>query len=456
VSTTPPVSPPWHRVRGGGSITSLAPATAVLAAAVPVLFLHARYQPAVDVRLGSSDARVVLADVAVALVLVAAAARGARTGFAPLRRARGALVAVAALLVWIGASLALPHLRDEPYATADALVSAVKFGEYALLAPAAMLIVRGRRDLELLAGAVVAVSVCATVWAILQFTGAVAAFDAGGQWRRAPSFVGIHDFAALSGAALAIALLALVGGGRLLHPRLPLVAGVFGGLGVVLSGAMTAVIGLILAGGALLLVAARRRRLSRTGAIAAIVLVGAVALGTAAMRTSTIVDFAGFLGLRDDEPSGAVESYAQRSVLAYLGYRIFLDEPVTGVGWQGSGAEWAYGPHLAEARARFPSEPAEAFPSPEHPWGVQNAYVQALADLGVIGLALLVAVLAATAWTAVGRAVRLPAVPLGPAATLGLAWLLVAVGIWNGLGLVSGIPLAALTWIAVGLAGVDG
>ena len=35
--------------------------------------------------------------------------------------------------------------------------------------------------------------------------------------------------------------------------------------------------------------------------------------------------------------------------------------------------------------AQFPDTPAEAFPSPERPYGIQNAYIQALADLGVVG-----------------------------------------------------------------------
>ena len=37
---------------------------------------------------------------------------------------------------------------------------------------------------------------------------------------------------------------------------------------------------------------------------------------------------------------------------------------------------------------------AESFPSPEHAWGVQNFWVQPLADLGVVGLALALATFA--------------------------------------------------------------
>ncbi|MGI8421118.1 MAG: hypothetical protein ACR2MU_02475, partial [Gaiellaceae bacterium] len=141
----------------------------------------------------------------------------------------------------------------------------------------------------------------------------------------------------------------------------------------------------------------------------------------------------------------AGSSYSQRSVLAYIGGRIFLDHPALGVGWQGSNDDYAYRPYLAAARHRFPHVQDLAFPSPQHRWGVQNAYLEAGADMGVVGLAALVALLVA-GLVAGGRAARrnrLAAVPL--------LWLLMAIGIWNGLGLVAGIPLTALTWLSLGL-----
>jgi len=49
------------------------------------------------------------------------------------------------------------------------LVTAVKFSEYALLAVSAPLIVRRRDDWELVAAAIVAWSVVATLFALLQF-----------------------------------------------------------------------------------------------------------------------------------------------------------------------------------------------------------------------------------------------------------------------------------------------
>ena len=98
----------------------------------------------------------------------------------------------------------------------------------------------------------------------------------------------------------------------------------------------------------------------------------------------------------------------------------------------------------------IPDEPDEAFPSPEHPWGVQTLYLQVLADAGVIGFAALVGLFAVAVMSAV-RGARVSPVPV-----VGLAWLLVAAGVWAGIGLVPGIPLDALTWLALGLVTVRG
>jgi O-antigen ligase len=76
---------------------------------------------------------------------------------------------------------------------------------------------------------------------------------------------------------------------------------------------------------------------------------------------------------------------------------------------------------------------------------VQNAYIQALADLGPLGLLAFLAATLGPAALALRRGRR-------PEAVAGAALLLVALGVWNGFGLVSGIPLDALTWLAAGVA----
>ena len=75
---------------------------------------------------------------------------------------------------------------------------------------------------------------------------------------------------------------------------------------------------------------------------------------------------------------------------------------------------------------------------------MQNAYVQAAADLGAIGFVL---------WLlpftlALVLALRANAPP-GGVATFAI---LGAMGVWVAQGLVAGIPLDAVTWLGVGLA----
>ena len=421
----------------------------VLAAAVPFLFLHATYQPSVSVGVGTTSIDATLADAAIACVLVAAVLRARREGWQPLARARVVLGLAAAFLVVCAISLATPRLLGEDYDLTRHAISVAKFGWYATLLPATVLLVRSAADLVPLVRALVAWSVAATSWGLLQFLGVVAEFEGKRPGQREPSFVGIHDLAALSGAALVVGAIGVaLGDGRPAGRRWSWVALATGSLGVVLSGAMTAVMGLWLALAAVLLGARAIGALRARRALALAALVVLVTAGTATMRASTIERFAEFLGIRDRVADTGVESYAHRTLLAYIGVRIWLDRPVTGVGWQASSEEWAYGPFLADARARFPSEPDQAFPSPEHPWGIQLLYLQAAADLGIAGIALLVGLAAA----AVASGVR--GARASPAALVGLGWLSVAAGVWTGIGLVSGLPLGALTWIAFGLVSV--
>jgi O-antigen ligase len=190
------------------------------------------------------------------------------------------------------------------------------------------------------------------------------------------------------------------------------------------------------------------RALDARRAVALLGVALVVTAGTATMRADTIERFAEFIGLREKTADTGVESYAHRTLLAYIGGRIWLDRPITGVGWQASSEEWAYGPFLDAARARFPDEPDQAFPSPEHPWGVQLLYLQVAADLGIAGIVVLLGLAAA------GIATGIRGIRSSPVALCGLGWLLVVAGVWTGIGLVSGLPLGALTWLSFGLVAV--
>ena len=129
-------------------------------------------------------------------------------------------------------------------------------------------------------------------------------------------------------------------------------------------------------------------------------------------------------------------------MLAYIGVRIWLDHPVLGVGFERSSNR--YQPYLADAKRKFP-QAAYAFPSPQHEWGVQDLWVQTLADAGLAGLALLLATFGAALALALRAATTI-------AGAVAIAWIVVAAGTWTGMGIVAGIPLDAVTWLGFGLA----
>ena len=125
-------------------------------------------------------------------------------------------------------------------------------------------------------------------------------------------------------------------------------------------------------------------------------------------------------------------------MLAWIGYEIWRDHPLLGVGWEGSAEPASFLPYVAAARRKFSDVSPNAFPSaaPNRRYGVQNVWLQALADLGAIGLVLWVAVFAAAAWLAGRTAVRVGAAT----AFIGLVWTGLLVWLWTAQGYVAGHP----------------
>jgi hypothetical protein len=408
----------------------------VPAAAIPLVFLHRRYQA--HTSFGSVD--VFGSDVAVAIVVLVAVVAGVWFGWRPLVRPALLWCVAGALLAVLGVST-LWRPIEQP---ATHLQTFAKVVEYALLAPALVLLVRRRTQLDRLLVAFVAWSAAASGWGLLQFVGAVNEFEGKRPGQREVSFLGIHDFAAFSGATLAIGLAGVALADR---RRLTAAALAAGALGTILAASVFALAGVVLAALAALWVARRVDTLTRrrAGAIAAVVAV--VAVGTLALRSYDITNFFSFLGIKPTATSTAedVQTGSQRAMLAYIGLRIWEDHPLLGVGFERSGNR--YQAYLADAKRKFPDQPAQAYPSPAHPWGVQNLWVQLLADTGIVGFVLG----AATFLTALALALRAPPrfVFFGLVAA---GWILVAAGTWNAIGIVAGVPLQAVTWLGFGIA----
>jgi len=423
----------------------------ILAAAIPFLFFHERYQPEASVGVGATTIDVRLSDVAVLVVLLAAVVAATRHGIARLGAARWLWIWGAVLFAWLAFQTFRPVSLDDALFD-EHLVSFLKLVEYGLLALAVPLLVRRSADLAILLGGLVLWAGVAVAVALLQFFGV----DIFGAWNpgwRQPSFLGHHDLAALSAVALALATAGIVSRRRELPARslfwLGLVAGV---LGLVVAGSLAAAGGLAVGVAVLWLAARVRFRPGGRQTLALVAIVAVVAGGVAAVRGDALEDFLRFIGVRGDNPPVGVETYSQRTVLAYIGLRIARDNPVLGVGWQRSSRPEVFEPYVDDARRRFPDVVDLAFPAAGREWGVQNLYIQVLADAGVMGLVLLLLVGASAlmlAWRAAARAPTPWAVGAG---LLVVCALLTLAGEWSSLGIVAGIPLTAASCLLLGLA----
>ena len=423
----------------------------VLTIAIPFLFIHERFQPELAIAVGSTSIEIRLADWAVLAIVAVALISAARRGTKPLAAGRLLWISGVLLLGWLAFAALRPAAMDDPQ-FAEHLVSYLKFVEYALLAVAVPLVVRRPRDLTLVLLGIVLWSAVATGVALLQLLGSDLFSVSTSGWRYS-SFLGRHDLAALSALAASLAAARIVTGrdnvpATWLSP-LALTAGV---LGLVLAGSVAAAGGFAIGAVGLWIVARHRFAPSRRQTAALVATVAAVAVGVVVIRSEALNDFLRFVGLHGDDTAQGVETYSQRTVLAYIGLRIAQDNPIVGVGWQRSSQPEVFEPYMDDARERFPDVVDLAFPTEENPWGVQNLYIQVLADAGAVGLALLLLVGASgllLAWRAAARAPT----PWAASAGLVVVCALLTLGAeWASLGIVAGIPLQAATCLLLGLA----
>lgn len=417
----------------------------VFAAALPIVFLHLNYQPSFK----AGPATVKLSDVMVLLTALAALAALRSRGLAPLRPGLPVWIAAALFLLWIAAATLYPS-SGYPFRTH--VVTAGEFAEYALLAPAVPLLVRRRTEALLVLGTLVAWSVAATVVGVLQWVGWNIA-GGWGQGHREPSFLGTQDFAAFSGMVLGLGIVALLWGARGRSRTGAWVGVVSGVIGFAIGGATSGVIGLVPAAAIAVYVASRRRLVHRASLVGAVAATAIASLGVIVYRSGDYGQFFSFLGVRHESAAAAknIQTYPQHTLLAYIGIRIWRRHPIVGAGFEASNDYATYGRELAAAHARFPHVAASAFPTATRSYGVQDLYVQTLADLGVIGFVLLVALFAAGIVPAFAASLRAPPFAAFPA-LLGVFWLVLSLGLWAAQGIIAGIPLDALTWLGFGTA----
>jgi O-Antigen ligase len=435
-----------HSLVDRGSVGAL-----VLGLAIPFLFIHERFQPELTITAGSTSVEIRLADWALLAVVVAALISAVRLGARPLTAGRVLWVPGALLLAWLAFEALRPAaVGDEQFD--EHLVSYLKFVEYTLLAITVPLLVRTARDLTLLLLGVVLWSAVATGVALLQLLGSDLFSVSTSGWRYS-SFLGRHDLAALSALTASIAASSIVAGrDQVPLTRLfPLVTAA-GVLGLVLAGSVAGAGGFALGCIGLWLAARRRFRPTRKQTFGLATVAVGVVLGVTMIRSAALEDFLNFVGIRGDDPVVGVETYSQRTVLAYIGLRIAQDNPIVGVGWQRSSRPEVFEPYVDDARERFPDVVDLAFPAEGREWGVQNLYIQMLADAGAIGLALLLLVGAAGLVLAWRTATRAPTPWAAGAGLVAVCALLTLAAEWASLGIVAGIPLQAATCLVLGLA----
>jgi hypothetical protein len=410
------------------------PAFALLLGTMVVSMIKGYDQPGIELAVAGSSVRLVPGDALLVLLALAVAARLYRTRTFP-RAALPLTAAAAAFAVLIGLS-ALAN-------GSSAIISAGKLDVLAVLFVASIVLIDTVDRLWVVTLVLVAVTMAAVVWGLVGF-----ARDPGS---RQASFVGEHDLAALSTACLVVGLAALHSRHRL--SRLPLVAGIVGCVGIMLGAALASLLGFYLAAAALITIAAIRRSLRLRSVVITLLVAITLTGGTYSLRSGEL----GFIQqwftpAEDAVPGQYAGSWSQRLIFSYIGGRVFLEQPLLGTGWWGVLPPSEYARFLPDARARFSDQPPRYFPPADGTFIPQQTFDQVAYELGVVGIALFLALVVIAARDSLRVARRWPrGEPDELAAFLALPWLASLLGATAGTALFGGTPMAALFWLTFGL-----
>ena len=410
------------------------PAFALLLAAIAVSLIKAVDQPGLTVAVAGVSVRVVLGDLLVAALAGAIAIRVIRTRSYPRPAAAltVAATAFAALILTTGLANG-----------GTAFIAAGKLVTLTALLAGCVVLIDSTDRLWAVTLLIVIVTAGAVAWGLVGF--------AQHPGRRQASFLGEHDLAALSTACLVVGLAALHCRHRL--GRLPLAAGIVGCLGIVLGAALASLLGLYLAAAALIAIAAFRRSLRLRACVITVLVAVTLTGATYSLRAGEL----GFLQqwfapAENAQPGQYAGSWSQRLIFAYIGGRVFVDNPVLGTGWWGELPPREFARFLPDARARFSDQPPRYFPTAEKPFIPQQTFDQVAYELGIVGLALLLALIMAAARDSLRSARRWPRGEADElAAYLAAPWLASLLGAVAGSALFGGTPMAALFWLTFGL-----
>jgi O-antigen ligase len=330
--------------------------------------------PTEFVRIGPIDIQ--LADVFYVALLVWVAARAAKPSRNSLKSSvwlavRGPLFF---LVAYIGLSVLRVTLLDPSYGPVS-MLSWLRLVQTASLAWIATLVIRSPSNLRVLLSLVTAAGVLAVGAAVVEQIQTGGLSEGG----RFGGFLNPNTLGLVSGLLIVVSVF----GGISRRGWLIIVLVLLGLVGLFLGRSVGGIIGTVLTVSVGLL---SLRRLTLRGADRALrtvlagIVTGLVALGLIAAARPEVLP---------TSPAFRYSTASHRLVLASAGWHLFLQNPIVGVGWQRSASAGVIGdPEIAAAlRDQFPNLNPYFFPDVSVT-SVHNAYVQVLAELGLVGAVL--------------------------------------------------------------------
>jgi O-Antigen ligase len=405
--------------------------------ATAVSLFRAPDLPHVTMNLGSTSISVTIADLALALLGLAAVVRLVVRRSLPRRTW---------LLLGVATVLSVLMLISAAGNGSTAFIATGKLILLGALALAAALVLDRVERLWLLIGVLTVMNVAADVWGLKDFV-----HDPGS---RQASFVGEHDLAALSTMTLTVWLAGLYVGPPHRHRRLAAAAAVAGIVGMLLGAALASLLGLYLAVAALALVAVRRGEFKPRALLISILIAGAITGGVLNDRSRNLGFLSALFGKKHENgtSAGAPGPWSQRLIFAYIGGRVFLAHPVFGTGWYPElpPKEWAR--YLPDAQRHFSDQPAHFFPPANGNFIPQQTYDQVLYELGIVGALIFLVLLVVMARDALRSAREWPRGSPDPQmAYVPTMWAASLLGVLAGIALFGGTPVAALYWLTLGV-----
>lgn len=394
-------------------------------------------QPATGIGVAGTTADIAPSDVALAVLGVLLITVCRHELVAACRRHPLLVSAAAAFCLWL---LATAFVNG-----ATAFVAGVKVVEYAVIGAGVLTLVDDDDRMGRLLDLLLAMTILADVVGVYDYV----VHGAG----RVESFLGTHDFAALATLPLLTMLVGFFAPHRW-STRTQVVAGVASWIGLTLTAALASLLGLYLGVLVLAVVAWRAKRLAVRPVVTTLAVLLAVSVPTLLLRHNDLGFLHKWFGKEEKHHAEFASSWSQRLIYLYVGGRIWQAHPIAGTGWYGLLPPREFARFVPDARRAFPDNPPRYFPPTDQPYIPQQTFDQVLFELGLIGEALFLLLLGASA--AIGWQRAMVTAAVRELDWVPLVFLAGLVGALAGAGLFGGIPVVALMWLTLALPAAGG